>query len=200
MEVNYRNLCIELFGTDDEKQLRKLAQKLRKLAQKLHNNRNAGRKKMLNDKDVADIRALLGDGVTVTEIARRYNTTRPTIYNLIKEPRDRSTMQIRYMFKNRICTVIDVDFLHEKIDIVNFTEDILHRAFGAVTEPTWKQFEEFLAERCFPATRGNIKALLKELGLTTYDPLQIVEKTAGRTAEDELWMQFQYFPGKGAQT
>lgn len=193
VEVNYRILCLELFGTDDEQQLRKLAKNL-------HNNRNAGRKKMLSDKDVADIRALLDNGVTVTEIARRYNTTRPTIYNLIKEPRDRSTMQIRYMFKNRICTVIDVDFLHEKIDIVNFTEDILHRAFGVVTQPTWKQFEEFLAERCFPATRGNIKTLLKELGLTAYDPLQIVEKTDGRTAEDELWMQFQYFPGKGAQT
>ena len=191
MEVNYRKLCMELFGTDDEKQLRKIAQKL-------HNNRNAGRKKKFSDKDVEDIRALLNDGVSVAEIARRCNTTRPTIYNLLKEPRDRSTMQIRYMFKNRICTIINVDFLHETIDVVNFTEDILHRAFGAITQPSWKQFEEFLTERCFPVTRGNAKILLRELGLTAYDPLQIVEKTAGRTAEDELWMQFQYFPREGA--
>ena len=192
MCADYRALCIELFGTDDEQQLREIAKNL-------NNNRNAGRKKKLNKKDVADIRTLLNGGISVADIARRYNTTRQTIYKQLKEPCDKSTMQIRYMFKSRICTIIDVDFLNETIDIVNLTEDILHRAFGTITQPTWKQFEEFLAERCFPATRGNVKALLKELGLMAYDPLQIVEKTAGRTAEDELWMQFQYFPRKGAR-
>lgn len=192
MYVDYRALCIELFGTDDEQQLREIANNLK-------SNRNAGRKKKLNKTDMTDIRMLLNDGVSVADIARRYNTTRQTIYKQLKEPYKKSTMQIRYMFKNRICTIINVDFLNETIEIVNLTEDILHRAFGAITQPTWKQFEEFLIERCFPATRGNVKALLKELGITTYDPLQIVEKTAGRTAEDELWMQFQYFPRKGAQ-
>lgn len=192
MYVDYHALCIELFGTDDEQQLREIAKNA-------NNNRNAGRKKKFNKKDMADIRILLNDGISVADIAKRYHTTRQTIYKQLKEPFEKSTMQIRYMFKNRICTIIDVDFLNEAIHVVNLTEDILHRAFGAITQPTWKQFEEFLAERCFPATRGNIKVLLKELGLMAYDPLQIVEKTAGRTAEDELWMQFQYFPRKGAR-
>lgn len=192
MYVDYRALCIELFGTDDEQQLRKIAHNL-------NNNRNAGRKKKLSKKEMADIRILLNDGVSIADIAKRFNTTRQTIYKQLKEPGDKSTMQIRYMFKNRICTIINVDFLNETVNVINLTEDILHRAFGAITQPTWKQFEEFLTERCFPATRGNVKTLLKELGLTAYDPLQIVEKTAGRTAEDELWMQFQYFPRKGAR-
>ena len=36
--------------------------------------------------------------------------------------------------------------------------------------------------------------ILKELQLTDYDPLQIVEKTKGRTAEDDMWLKFAYYP------
>lgn len=191
MDTDYRALCIELFGTDDERELRKLAKKLT-------DNRNAGRKKMFNKDEIAEICALLNAGVTIAEVARRYRTTRQTIYKLVNEPQEGSTMQIRYMYKNRLCTIINVDFAHETVGVVNLTEDVLHRAFGVVAQPTWQQFMDFLAERCFPATRANAKALLKELGLTAYDPLQIVEKTAGRMAEDDLWMQFRYHTVKEA--
>lgn len=191
MDTDYRALCIELFGTDNE-------QELRKLAKKLTDNRNAGRKKKFNKNEIAEICALLNAGVTIAEVARRYRTTRQTIYKLVNEPQEGSTMQIRYMYKNRLCTIINVDFAHETVGVVNLTEDVLHRAFGVVVQPTWQQFMDFLAERCFPATRANAKALLKALGLTAYDPLQIVEKTAGRMAEDDLWMQFRYHSVKEA--
>lgn len=191
MNTDYRALCIELFGTDDE-------QELRELAKKLTDNRNAGRKKMFNKNEIAEICALLNAGVTIAEVARRYRTTRQTIYKLVNEIQEGSTMQIRYMYKNRLCTIINVDFAHETVGIINLTEDVLHRAFGVVAQPTWQQFMDFLAERCFPATRANAKALLKALGLTAYDPLQIVEKTAGRMAEDDLWMQFRYHSVKEA--
>lgn len=191
MDTDYRALCIELFGTDDE-------QELRELAKKLTDNRNAGRKKKFNKNEIAEICALLNAGVSIVEVARRYRTTRQTIYKLVNEIQEGSTMQIRYMYKNRLCTIINVDFAHETVGVVNLTEDVLHRAFGAVAQPTWQQFMDFLAERCFPATRANAKALLKALGLTAYDPLQIVEKTAGRMAEDDLWMQFRYHSVKEA--
>ena len=55
-----------------------------------------------------------------------------------------------------------------------------------------------MKSRCFPVTRGNVKAELRALGLTDYDPLQIVEKTHGRTAEDDLWLKFRYYPTGGA--
>ena len=74
------------------------------------------------------------------------------------------------------------------------TDDMLHRAFGVVEKPTWEHFEEFLADRCFPETRGNLKAILKELNIGSYDKLQIVEKTKGRTTDDNLWIKFKYYP------
>lgn len=99
-----------------------------------------------------------------------------------------------YMYKQYPCTIIDVDFLTERIAIRNRTPDILHRAFGVVENPTWEQFQEFLADRCYPATRGNIKSIHKNLGINSYDVLQIVEKTKGRTADDDMWIRFKYYP------
>ena len=38
----------------------------------------------------------------------------------------------------------------------------------------------------------NKKELLRQLGLTDYDPLQIIEKTRGRMADDEQWLKIRY--------
>ena len=43
----------------------------------------------------------------------------------------------------------------------------------------------------------NYKDLLKQLQLTSYDPLQIVEKTRGRTVEDDMWLKFNHYPMEG---
>ncbi len=101
-------------------------------------------------------------------------------------------MRIFYKFRDQVCTIIDVDFLRLEIRIQNKTDDMLHRAFGTLENPTWDDFEYFLQDRCFPPTRGNVKDELEALGLDSYDPLQIVEKTGGRTAEDHMHMEFQY--------
>ena len=36
----------------------------------------------------------------------------------------------------------------------------------------------------------------KEMDLTDYDPLKIVEKTKGRLADDEMWLRLRYLPRK----
>ena len=108
---------------------------------------------------------------------------------IVKRPIDRTNKFDCNVIKLKniyLCTIIDVDFLNEKIKIKNRTDDILHRAFGVVEQPSWQQFEEFLADRCFPETRGNMKSVLRDLQLDSYDPLHIIEKTKGRTADDNL--------------
>lgn len=105
-------------------------------------------------------------------------------------------MRITYMFRSQPCTIIDVDFLGQKVAIQNKTDDILHRAFGVIEHPSRDDFERFLQDRCFPRSRGNCRELLQEMNLTAYDPLQIVEKTQGRLADDEMWLKFCYLPKK----
>ena len=191
--MDYRNLCLELFGTDDVNELTRIAQ-----TYKLKNPRKAGRKKKFTAEDVQTIRTLIENGMTVNDVAERFKTSRQIIGKYLNEkPAGGYTLRITYMYHQHPCTVIDVDFLNQRVIVQNKTKDILHRAFGVVEHPTWDDFELFLKDRCFPATRGDAKAILKDLQLTSYDPLQIVEKTKGRTAEDDMWMKFHYYPAGG---
>ena len=97
-------------------------------------------------------------------------------------------MRMNFMNHDDLCTTIDIDFRHEKIKIKNYTDQIIFRAFGVVTEPDWADFEYFLEERCFPRTRDHRKDILREMGLPFYDPLLIIEKTQGRMSDDHQWI------------
>lgn len=59
-------------------------------------------------------------------------------------------MILHFMDRNGICTIIDADFMNEKIKIENKTDNLLHRAFGINENPTWADIEYFLEDRCFP--------------------------------------------------
>ena len=71
---------------------------------------------------------------------------------------------------------------------------MLDRAFGVIEEPTRKDFEQFLLSRCFPQSRGYVKAIFQNLGVQSYDPLEIAEATGGRTAEDNMYLTFMTYP------
>lgn len=186
--TDYRELCRELFGTDDVEELRIIAERINKM-----NTRNAGRKRKFTEQEVVEMLCLQEDGMSVNDIAIRFGTSRQIIGRYLNKPlADGYTMRMTYMFRRQPCTTIDVNFLEQKIRIQNRTNDILHRAFGVNEQPTWEDFEIFLRDRCFPPTRGYLKEELQTLGLDSYDPLQIVEKTKGRTAEDGLWLKIQY--------
>lgn len=194
VNVDYRKLCLDLFGTDDVEKLGEIAREIKR-----KNPRNAGRKKKFTPEEVQTLRSLIENGMTMNEAAARYNTSRQVLAKYLNEkPAEGCTLRMTYMYKQHPCTVIDVNFMEETLAIQNKTGDVLHRAFGVIENPTWADFEGFLRERCFPATRGNAKELLQELQLSAYDPLQIVEKTKGRTTEDDMWLKFSYYPREGA--
>ena len=192
--VDYREVCRELFGTTDVNELKQIAEQF-----KQKNPRQAGRKKKFTEGDVACMRELRAEGVPMQEVADRYHTSRQIVSKYLNQaPEAGYTMRMTLMYQNKPCTAIDVNFLQNQIKIQNYTKDILHRAFGVKENPTWEDFHVFLQDRCFPKTRGNVKTVLAGLGLQDYDPLQIVEKTNGRTAEDDLWLKFQYYGRAGA--
>ncbi len=192
-QVDYRKLCLKLFGTDDVNRLSEIAR-----VYKTKNDRNAGRKRKLDSGDICQIEQLLADGMTINDVAAMYGTSRQVISKYINRPPEAGyTLRMTYMYRQYPCTVIDVDFLNRNIQIKNRTPDPLHRAFGVLERPSWEDFEAFLQDRCFPSTRGNAKSLLRALGVDTYDPLQIVEKTHGRMADDDMWLKFQYYEQGG---
>ncbi len=192
--VDYKKVCLDLFGTADVEQLKQIAAQLSE-----KNPRGAGRKKKFTDGDVEAMRRLRAGGVPMQEIADRFGTSRQIVSKYLnRQPDAGYTMRMTLMYQNRPCTDIDVDFLERRIKIANYTTDVLHRAFGVKEDPTWEDFDLFLRDRCFPEKRGNAKAILKRMGIQDYDPIQILEKTAGRTAEDNLWLKFNYYGRTGA--
>ena len=194
-ETDYRAICLELFGTDDVEKLKMIAKQIRQ-----KNTRNAGRKRKFNEAETEEMKQLQRAGMTVNAIAGRFGTSRQIIGKYLNAPPPEGyTMRMTYMFRRQPCTTVDVDCLRRNIRMQNKTDDILHRAFGTNERPTWEDFACFLEERCFPKTRGCLKDELRALGLDSYDPLQIVEKTKGRTAEDDLWLKIQYIQTRGVK-
>ena len=177
---DYRELCIELFGTDDETELRKIAGRLR-----------GGRKKSLTEKDIDNAIKMQGRGMSTKKIAEHFGVSRQTISKYLNKPLTGFyVMRLDFMYKQKVCTEIYVDFEHKQIKIINRTNDIMKRAFGVNENPTWEDFESFLEERCFPNSRAMKKTILQRIGVDSYDPLQILELNRGRTAEDNQYINF----------
>lgn len=180
--TDYRKLCLELFGTDDETELRQIA-----------NKPTSGRKKALSKDDVDIAVKMQQQGKTTTQIAEYFCVSRQTISKYLNQTPDEDySMRIDFMYKQKVCTEIYVDYLHKKVKIVNRIDNIMKRAFGVNENPDWDDFEEFLADRCFPKSRAMQKTILERIGVDSYDPIQILEKTNGRTAEDNQYLKFTY--------
>ena len=184
------------------------------------NERNAGRKPSLNQEQLAEIRRRQSGGETITGLAREYGVSRQTLSAYLNAPDDdvmeniyrtykrwavlnrefRKDCQLQdyvlrmeYMCEDELCSVILVDFMREKVEVINKTDEVIHQAFGAKARPDWEDFEYFLESRCFPRSRDHMKSILRDLGLDNYDPLAIIEKTGGRMAEDKQWLKMAYY-------
>lgn len=106
-------------------------------------------------------------------------------------PEPKYPLRLWYMYKNRKCTLIDVDEINQKLRVKNYVNNILFRAFGANNNPSYKDYEDFLESRCFPKTRDKMKIQLEALGIPFYDTMLIIEKTQGRMAEDDFWIMLE---------
>jgi ADP-dependent NAD(P)H-hydrate dehydratase / NAD(P)H-hydrate epimerase len=90
---------------------------------------------------------------------------------------------------SELTTKIAVDKTSKTLAILNQSSNPLFTAFGVNTHPSWNDFQYFLEDRCIPRDRDGLKYYLEELGLTSYEPLEIIRKTQGRMAEDHCWIK-----------
>lgn len=95
---------------------------------------------------------------------------------------------LRFYDGKALCTTIFADFTDDTLVVENDIADPVKTAFGNNPLPTWVDFQVFLEERCVPRHRAGLREYLEAIGVDAYDPLAIVEKTAGRMAEDNQWL------------
>ena len=94
-------------------------------------------------------------------------------------PARKLPVRMWYMYKNKVCTLIDVDEVKQIVQI------------KSNQKPDIEDYREFLESRCFPRTRDKMKLVLKDLGIPFYDPYLIIQKTEGRMAEDDFWIRIE---------
>ncbi len=103
-------------------------------------------------------------------------------------PHRTKPLRMWYMYKDTICTLIDVDDRQQRVDIKNYVSNPQFRAFGCNDNPSYADYQDFLASRCFPETRDKMKIILDDLDLPHYDAFLIIQKTKGKMAEDDFWI------------
>lgn len=154
------------------------------------NTRNAGRKHKFNKNDVEKMLKMISEGKNIEDVAVKFGTSRQVVGRYLNKNTDPNfTHRYIYMFKHKPMTIIDVNFLEKRIKIQNRTDDIYNRAFGCITNPSWEQFEAFLADRVISKSRYDLDKVLKCLELDYYDPLVIIEKTKGKIEGDKFWIK-----------
>ena len=98
-------------------------------------------------------------------------------------------MEIHYYNGDTLCTLIYADKTVQDLCAENYTDNLVKTAFGKNALPTWADLDAFLEERCIPRQRVGLREYLEALGLDEYDSLAIIQKTKGRMAEDDQWME-----------
>ena len=100
-------------------------------------------------------------------------------------------MKFRYMRKDGT-PIADVAFtwIPPKVDVINYTDNVLIKPFGVNDNPTIEDLEFFLESRCFPGTRANCKEILEQMGLDHYDIIEIIKHDGGNCNEDDFFITF----------
>lgn len=108
-----------------------------------------------------------------------------------KQAQGHEMRRLRFYDGDNLCTTIYADFTDETLTAENHIDDPVKTAFGNNTLPDWADFQAFLQERCIPRERAGLREYLESLNLAEYDPLEIIQKTGGRMAEDNQWLEVQ---------
>lgn len=187
-----------------EAEIERLKRKLQKMSEayqktsaelealKSENMKRTGRKRgrpVIDEKKKVQILSLCQMGNTMREIAGKTEVALSTVHKVIAEASKESRAVYVYMNRKEPATIIDTIELTGKVRIENITDDMLSRAFGVEEKPDWEDFQEFMEERCMPRTRYGVEEELKSMGIDSYDPFLIIEKTDGRVYGDGQWLK-----------
>jgi len=95
---------------------------------------------------------------------------------------------LSYYSGDTLCARIAANETEKTVRIKNLATDYLKLPFGKNPNPSWADYQHFLEDRCIPKARAGLQEYLEAIGVDSYEPLEIIRKTQGRMAEDDLWL------------
>lgn len=96
--------------------------------------------------------------------------------------------KISVYWKDELTAVINIT--NNQVTIEKFTDNPMKQFFLAFDKMDIIKLSELLETRCWERERLDIKELLKKIGLTEYDPIDIVKRTFGVSYNDSIWFKF----------
>ena len=106
-----------------------------------------------------------------------------------KQTQGHALHKILFYDNATLCSTIYADFTDQTLAVANHITDPVKTAFGNNPLPSWQDLQAFLEERCIPRQRSGLREYLEAIDVSEYDPLAIIQKTAGRMAEDQQWLK-----------
>ena len=97
----------------------------------------------------------------------------------------------RFYDGDELCSTIYADFTDKTLLAENHVSNPVKTAFGNMKNPSWDNLLEFLEDRCIPRKRAGLREYLEAIGVGAYDPVEIINKTSGRMAEDGQWLDIE---------
>lgn len=202
MEIESEKKDKDINKTQNEREIERLNRKLKRVMEEyakcakerdeLRAAINAAKRKKgrpgLSTEKKAQICTLYQQGNSMRQTAQKAGVSLGTVSNVIDEAKKSSRIVYVYMDRKKPATLLDIYPAINRLEIWNFTDDLISRAFGSREKPSWQEYEQFLEDRCMPRTRYGIKKELEHMGLDSYDPFQIVEITKGRVYGDGQWL------------
>lgn len=99
-------------------------------------------------------------------------------------------MRFSVMWKDEKTADVFVSDDHKTVEIKKYSDVIYKMPFGGNND-TIERVYNFISERWIPAARPDMKDRLHDLGLTEYNPWEIIKKTHGVMWEDFIWIKFE---------
>lgn len=97
-------------------------------------------------------------------------------------------LKFDYMEKDNINSSVTV-YSDKSIECTDFVRENHRKVFGKCLK-TMEYLYKFFERRCFPRNNFAVKELLTQLGLTQYNPYDIVKITRGHMTCDCNWIRF----------
>lgn len=92
------------------------------------------------------------------------------------------------LFKDKLCAHVKIN-PDNSVDVISYSNDIAENPFAVLPCDIF-YVDNFMSSRCFEECNASRDFFLKDLGLKTYNPWDIVPLTHGVMLEDFTWVRF----------
>ena len=152
MEIESEKKDKDINKTQNEREIERLNRKLKRVMEEYA--------KCAKERD--ELRAAINvakrkKGRPGLSTAQKAGVSLGTVSNVIDEAKKSSRIVYVYMDRKKPATLLDIYPAINRLEIWNFTDDLISRAFGSREKPSWQEYEQFLEDRCMPRTRYGIK-------------------------------------------